>query len=134
LHLCFGVSHSDFLRTSPFGFRILPSHSTFVASSRKSAMGDFELLKFNSDHDLARAAAEEFLAALPGTGSFSVALSGGRIARNFFSAVAGSAQASSRLKSVHFFWGDERCVPPNDPESNFAIAHELLLRPLGISA
>jgi 6-phosphogluconolactonase len=35
---------------------------------------------------------------------------------------------------VDFFWGDERCVPPGDPESNFAMAQELFLRPLRIDA
>ena len=34
--------------------------------------------------------------------------------------------------NVHFFWADERCVPPNDAESNFRVARELLLIPLKI--
>ena len=34
---------------------------------------------------------------------------------------------------VHFFWADERCVPPNDPESNFAAADKDFFQPLGIS-
>jgi 6-phosphogluconolactonase len=29
--------------------------------------------------------------------------------------------------NIHFFWGDERCVPPNSPESNYAMAHKTLL-------
>ena len=33
---------------------------------------------------------------------------------------------------VHFFWADERCVPPDDPESNFHLAKELLFAPLKI--
>jgi len=37
------------------------------------------------------------------------------------------------LAPVHFFWGDERCVPPEDPESNFKIANELLFRALEIA-
>jgi 6-phosphogluconolactonase len=28
---------------------------------------------------------------------------------------------------VHVFWGDERCVPPDDPESNYRLARETLL-------
>ena len=28
---------------------------------------------------------------------------------------------------IHFFWGDERCVPPQNPESNFRMASESLL-------
>ena len=62
------------------------------------------------------------------------ALSGGRIARIFFAAVAGQAKADAvSFKPVHYFWADERCVPPDDPESNFATARELLFAPLGIS-
>ncbi|HEX5571664.1 MAG TPA: 6-phosphogluconolactonase, partial [Ktedonobacterales bacterium] len=35
---------------------------------------------------------------------------------------------------VQFFWGDERCVPPDDPESNYRMACETLLDPLNIPA
>jgi 6-phosphogluconolactonase len=35
---------------------------------------------------------------------------------------------------VEFFWADERCVPPTDPESNFKMANELLFAPLNIAA
>ena len=33
---------------------------------------------------------------------------------------------------VHFFWGDERLVPPDDPGSNYATAHDALLRHLSL--
>jgi 6-phosphogluconolactonase len=36
------------------------------------------------------------------------------------------------LDCVHYFWGHERCVPPGDPESNFALAWNSLLRPLAV--
>ncbi|GAB4342875.1 MAG: 6-phosphogluconolactonase [Calditrichia bacterium] len=32
---------------------------------------------------------------------------------------------------LHLFWGDERCVPPDDPESNFGTAERLFLKPAG---
>jgi 6-phosphogluconolactonase len=32
-----------------------------------------------------------------------------------------------RWDRIHFFWGDERCVPPNDPQSNFRMASAALL-------
>lgn len=35
---------------------------------------------------------------------------------------------------VHFFWADERCVPPQDPESNFALADSWLFQPLRVAA
>ena len=33
---------------------------------------------------------------------------------------------------IHWFWGDERCVPPDNPESNFGAAHRTLLSRLPI--
>jgi len=35
---------------------------------------------------------------------------------------------------VHFFWADERCVPPDDKESSFGAANEVFFRPLEIAA
>ena len=35
-------------------------------------------------------------------------------------------------KKVHFSWGDERCVPPDDPLSNYRMARQALLDPLAI--
>jgi 6-phosphogluconolactonase len=33
---------------------------------------------------------------------------------------------------VHFFWGDERCVPPEDDESNYKMAYESFLSKINI--
>ena len=35
---------------------------------------------------------------------------------------------------VHFFWGDERCVPPDDPESNFGMVNSGFLSKIDIPA
>src|SRR5437899_11788154 len=100
-------------------------------------MGSFELVSFASDLELARGAATEWLstfeqASRQGPPQF-VALSGGRIARHFFSSSAQLAKSRDiSLNRVHFFWADERCVPPQDPESNFALADKFLFRPLGL--
>jgi 6-phosphogluconolactonase/glucosamine-6-phosphate isomerase/deaminase len=62
-----------------------------------------------------------------------VALSGGRIARQFFAAIAERAkQRKISMAIVHFFWADERCVPPTDPESSYGIADRGLFKPLEI--
>ena len=97
----------------------------------------FELLAFNTPDVLARAAASAWLdeietAARIGK-SHSVALSGGRITQKFFSATVEQAVSRSiSFEHVHFFWADERCVPPDDADSNFLLANELLFRPLKI--
>jgi 6-phosphogluconolactonase len=66
--------------------------------------------------------------------SYFVALSGGRIAGRFLAESSRIAKnLNHSLAHVHFFWADERCVPPDHAESNYRVAHELLLGPLGIS-
>jgi 6-phosphogluconolactonase len=63
-------------------------------------------------------------------GTPGLALSGGRIARRFFEElVARAVSEGVDLKSVDFFWADERCVPPEDALANFATAREALLEP-----
>ncbi|MCF7669190.1 MAG: 6-phosphogluconolactonase, partial [Verrucomicrobia bacterium] len=64
---------------------------------------------------------------------FLVALSGGRSAALLFNAIAELAlENPPTLTKIHFFWADERCVPPAHAESNFALAYENLLAPLAI--
>ena len=59
------------------------------------------------------------------------AISGGRIAAVFFAALTELLRhQASLLQEVHFFWADERCVPPTDDQSNFAVAERLLFTPL----
>jgi 6-phosphogluconolactonase len=99
-------------------------------------MQKYDLLSFNDDQELTQAVAQRWLQRLDvagGRGPFLVALSGGRIARGFFSSVAELGKSKSKIfDPVHFFWADERCVPPTDPESNYRVSHELLFIPLGI--
>jgi len=99
----------------------------------------YELAVFPNAENLAQAAAGDWLKEIEqaptGGAPYCVALSGGRIARQFFSLTASQAKIRGMtLEHVHFFWGDERCVPPDDPESNVGMARELLFAPLGIPA
>ncbi len=62
-----------------------------------------------------------------------VALSGGRIAKAFLEAANKAlASHSGLIAKTQFFWADERCVPPEHPESNFGMAWKHLLRPSGV--
>jgi 6-phosphogluconolactonase len=99
---------------------------------------NFELISFaNADELAARAASawlDEIAAAERAARPHCVALSGGRIALKFFTSVVAQTKARAiSLGLVHFFWADERCVPPDDAESNFRAAHELLFAPLRIN-
>jgi len=99
-------------------------------------MPKYKLKNFADDRQLAETAASKWLdclAAAEAAKPFLVALSGGRIARTFFSSAANIGKSKRDLfNPVHFFWADERCVPPTDAESNYRIAQELLFAPLGI--
>jgi 6-phosphogluconolactonase len=81
---------------------------------------------------LARAAVEHFVTlaaeAIAARGRFAVALSGGSTPRATYSLLA-SDEFAARVDwpRVHVFWGDERCVPPGHPGSNFRLADEALL-------
>ncbi len=102
-------------------------------------MQNFELLSFASADELARAAASAWLDEIEAANRAGklhcVALSGGRITQKFFNETVAQAKVrSASFANVHFFWADERCLPPTDPESNFKIANELLFMPLNIAA
>jgi len=72
-------------------------------------------------------------AALTSTGSCAVALPGGNTPRRLFELLARQPYRSALLwERLHYFWGDERCVPKDHPESNFRLAHEAFLRDLSV--
>ena len=101
-------------------------------------MKNFELISFTTADELAQAAAgawlDEIETANRAGKSHCVALSGGRITQKFFASTVEQAKARKiSFAAVLFFWADERCVPPTDPESNFHLANELLFAPLKIS-
>ena len=107
-------------------------------------MGNVELISFASADELASRAARAWLDEIESANRTSkphcAALSGGRITQKLFASVVEQAKARkignggtpSLPGNVHFFWADERCVPPSDPESNFKMANELLFMPLKI--
>lgn len=88
-------------------------------------------------HAASRAAAEAFAEAareaVEARGRFSVALSGGSAPRETYRILGEEPFRSSvPWDAVHLFWGDERCVPPAHPRSNFAMANEALVSRIGI--
>ena len=81
---------------------------------------------------LADAAAGRFVAtageAIASRGQFIVALSGGSTPRDTYLRLGTGALVSKVMWSrVQVLWGDERCVPPHDVESNYRMARETLL-------
>jgi len=100
-------------------------------------MARFNLLRFDRAEELAEAAAAAWLeriqaAQRENTPQY-VALSGGRIARAFLSCAAGLAAAQEgAFANTHFFWADERCVPPDHNESNFGLVNRCLFSRIDI--
>lgn len=62
-------------------------------------------------------------------GCFSLVLSGGNTPRPVYQALANLGVKGKRLdwENTFIFWGDERCVPPDHPVSNYRMAREALL-------
>jgi 6-phosphogluconolactonase len=58
-----------------------------------------------------------------------IALSGGNTPKLLFAKLAASGFDWSK---IHFFWVDERCVPPTSDQSNFKLAQQALLGPAGV--
>jgi 6-phosphogluconolactonase len=83
--------------------------------------------------DVAAAGAEYVVAglraALDDADTASLVLAGGNTPLQLYAQLAA---ADLPWERVHFFWGDERLVPPDDPGSNYAAAHDALLRHLDL--
>ncbi len=91
----------------------------------------FELRRLTTPQELFQAAAEEVIQtatdAVAKRGRFTIALSGGSTPKNLYTLIAANASASLPWAQMFFFWGDERHVPPDDPDSNYRVAKETLL-------
>jgi 6-phosphogluconolactonase len=90
-----------------------------------------ELVSYPSQEDVWRAAAEWIARKVETTEAgnvFTMALSGGSTPRGMFHVLAADPYRR-RLpwSNLRVFWGDERSVPPEHPDSNFRMAREALL-------
>jgi len=85
----------------------------------------------------ARAGAEEFRRMASEASSagrrFAVALTGGDSPKEIYHLLSTEEFSSSiPWEAVHLFWGDDRCVPPDHPRSNFGMANDLFIRSVPI--
>jgi 6-phosphogluconolactonase len=82
-----------------------------------------------------REAADRFVAlarsALAAHGRFTVALSGGSTPQPVYEQLV---TQPVDWQNVHVFWGDERCVPPVHPDSNYGLVRQALLAHIDIPA
>jgi 6-phosphogluconolactonase len=82
---------------------------------------------------IAKRAAQEFVRAAVGAvrekGSFSVALAGGSTPKALYRLLVNDLALRSQVPwdKIHLFFGDERHVPPDHPDSNFLMATEAMI-------
>ena len=93
-----------------------------------------------SKEDLARAAAEHFVQAsrnaVAQKGFFTVALSGGSTPKALYELLADpneSFRDQIPWPKIHFYWSDERHVPPDHADSNYRLANEAMLSRVQVS-
>jgi 6-phosphogluconolactonase len=104
-----------------------------------SPAGDGAAIRRFDDLDaLSHAAADELAtlvrAAVVDRGTCSVALSGGSTPQRLFRLLAEAGPGALPWEHVDLWWGDERTVPPDHADSNYRMAREALIDPLGLAA
>jgi 6-phosphogluconolactonase len=86
---------------------------------------------FNDLEELSRAAADLFIEqaaqSINERNRFLVALNGGSTPTRLFELLATDYHEKADWSKVHVFWGDERCVPPDDADSSYGQARDILL-------
>ncbi|HEY2664106.1 MAG TPA: 6-phosphogluconolactonase [Candidatus Binataceae bacterium] len=99
-------------------------------------MGKPKLTVIDDKPALATRAAEEIVhaagEAICTLGEFTVCLTGGTTVGDVYSLMADRFRLSVDWKAVRFFWGDERCVAPTSPDSNYQLANRTMLSKLAI--
>ncbi|NOX67386.1 MAG: 6-phosphogluconolactonase [Chlorobi bacterium] len=64
---------------------------------------------------------------------YSIALSGGKTPIKIFDYLSENFRDKIKWNKIKFFWGDERCVSPTDPESNFKLAKDHLFDQIDVN-
>lgn len=96
-----------------------------------------QILIYDTETELYDAVARDLLAkavdAVAQRGKFLLALAGGSTPRPLYRKLArDEAFAEFPWRQTHLFWGDERAVPPDDPQSNYGMVAEAMLDALAL--
>ena len=87
---------------------------------------------FKDKTKLAEAFCEELLLLSANRDKVFLALSGGSTPKIVFQTLVKDYKSKINWNKIHLFWGDERCVPPDDEESNFGMTKKFLLDSISI--
>ena len=95
-----------------------------------------EVRIYSDTEKVIKAIAQEFIAITKNSQQprFDVALSGGKTPRLLFKKLAETSNTEVNWNRIHFWWGDERCVPPESDESNFKLAFDHFFSKISIPA
>jgi 6-phosphogluconolactonase len=97
-----------------------------------------DVRRFDDLDALSRAAADDVTAiaraAVAERGTCSIALSGGSTPQRLFKLLAQRGATALPWPQIELWWGDERPVPPDHADSNYRMAREALIDPLGLAA
>src|ERR1700739_3825624 len=99
-------------------------------------MNDPRIILLNSADALHVRAAEE-IAHIAGEavcthGEFTLCLTGGSTPKSTYELLASRFNHSIDWSEVQFYWGDERCAPPDNEASNFGMANQAMLSKLNL--
>jgi len=87
---------------------------------------------YSDKNEVAVQFASYFATLVKDHGTFHVALSGGSTPKLIFDVLATEYGAAIDWSQIHFYWGDERCVPPTDEQSNFKMTLEHLFSKIDV--
>jgi len=94
------------------------------------------ILTFPDLESLSQAAARHIVLtgqrSIDDRGVFELALSGGNTPNRTYELLGETAGQRDLWENTHFYWGDERCVPPDHPQSNYGAARRVLLDALRV--
>jgi len=85
-----------------------------------------DLKIYKDKQEVAEQFSSYFVDKMKDKNAFHVALSGGSTPKIVFDVLAKNFVDKVDWSKVHFYWGDERCVPPSDDESNYKMTVEHL--------
>lgn len=85
-----------------------------------------EIKIFSTPIEVAKAFAQMIQGKSESVDRLNIALSGGSTPKLLFDILATDYKSSIDWKKLHFYWGDERCVPPNNEESNYLMTRKHL--------
>jgi len=91
-----------------------------------------EIKIYKDKPEVAQAFAEVLMAAINVDYTVRIALSGGSTPKAIFDFISANFHDKIRWENVHFYWGDERCVGPEDAESNYKMTYDHLFSKIDI--